>query len=100
MCYLTRPTSTGLLYVQWLSGKRSSGVRLPATSQILWQISFSLYNVTCLYMPTYNIDAICMDSKFDAWHCLLLIEDNVPGDKIGAEGEVVDSERIDSGILI
>ena len=65
MCYLTRPTSTGLLYVQWLSGKKL-WVHLPATSQMFWQISFSLYNVTCLYMPTYNIDAICMDSKFDA----------------------------------
>ena len=47
-------------------------------------------------MPTYNIGAICMDSKFDAWHYLLLIDDNVPGDKIGAEAEVVDSERIHS----
>ena len=95
MCYLTRPTSTALLYVQWLSGKRSSG-SVYQLHLIFWQISFSLYNVTCLYMPTYNIDASCMDSKFDAWHCLLLIDDNVPGDKIGAEAEVVDSERIHS----
>ena len=47
-------------------------------------------------MPIYNIHAIYMDSKFDPWHCLLLIDDNVPGDKIGAEAEVVDSERIHS----
>ena len=50
-------------------------------------------------MPTYNIDAICMDLKFDAWHCLLLIDDNVPGDKIGTEAEVLDSERIHSMYL-
>ena len=100
MCYLTRPTSIGLLYVQWPSGKRSYGSIYQLQLRFFWQISFSLCNATCLYMPTYNIDAISMDSKFDAWHCLLLIDDNVPGDKIGAEAEVVDSERIHSGILI
>ena len=93
MCYLTRPTSTGLLYVQWPSGKRSYGSVYQLHLRFFGR---SLSLSTCLYMPTYNIDAICMDSKFDAWHCLLLIDDNVPGDKIGAEAEVVDSERIHS----
>ena len=93
MCYLTRPTSTGLLYVQWLSGKRSYGSVYQLHLRFFGR---SLSLSTMLHVYT----CICMDSKFDAWHCLLLIDDSVPGDKIGAEAEVVDSERIHSGILI
>ena len=57
----------------------------------------SLSSLSKVFIPAHiQHQCICMDSKFDT--CCII--DNVLGDKIGAEAEVVDSKSNHSGNVL